>query len=150
MKVTPYFASLAHSGKMSVFTMPLIAMPFAWSLTTGELLPLINILPTLCAAGMFIQVCLLSSICHETPQSKSFNDKTRTRSKGAMKALPPGFRSTMTSLALIMLPCLAVSNVFTLSIAALLSIIFFGELKNLQLNYIYENKLETSDDSFQE
>jgi len=27
MKVTPYFASLAHSGKMSVFTMPLIAMP---------------------------------------------------------------------------------------------------------------------------
>ena len=150
MKVTPYFASLAHSGKMSVFTMPLIAMPFAWSLTTGELLPLINILPTLCAAGMFIQVCLLSSICHETPQSKSFNDKTRTRSKGAMKALPPGFRSTMTSLALIMLPCLAVSNVFTLSIAALLSIIFFGELKNLQLNYIYENKLETSDDSFKE
>jgi len=150
MKATPYFASLAHSGKMSVFTMPLIALPFAWSLTTGELLPLINILPTLCAAGMFIQVCLLSSICHETPQSKSFNDKTRTRSKGAMKALPPGFRSTMTSLALIMLPCLAVSNVFTLTIAALLSIIFFGELKNLQLNYIYENQLETSDDSFKE
>lgn len=142
MKATPYFASLAHSGKMSVFTMPLIALPFAWSLTTGELLPLINILPTLCAAGMFIQVCLLSSICHETPQSKSFNDKTRTRSKGAMKALPPGFRSTMTSLALIMLPCLAVSNVFTLTIAALLSIIFFGELKNLQLNYIYENQLQ--------
>jgi len=27
MKVTPYFASLAHSGKMSVFTMPLIATP---------------------------------------------------------------------------------------------------------------------------
>ena len=141
MKITHKLAKLPGTSRLRTIIMVTCTTPFLWLLFTNDFITLINIFPLMMMSGMFVEICDLSSICHETPESKPFNDELRAKRGNAFSLPPANYRLVFSIAALLTLPLMAIDTSFLLTSLSCALAVFICDLKKSLLHYIVDNNL---------